>query len=406
MPETEWVAVAQLGKTRGNRGEVTAVALSSKPERYQALKEVFLFAPGGPAGGEKYEVESTWFHLGTLVFKFRGVDTISDAELLYGREVRIPASERISLDEGEYFQIRPDRLRSGGPPHRRIDRAGHRLGRWRRLRTAGGGRQSADSLRAIHLRGDRSRGQTHRGRIARRLEGLEPPVIFHVLTIFPEFFEGPFAHGVVKRGKDAGLLDIRIHNLRDWTHDRHRTVDDRPFGGAEGMVLKCEPIFSAVESIWPERDAGQKVALLSAQGRLFDQSMANRLAESAELLLICGRYEGVDERVAEHLADEEISIGNYVLSGGELAAAVVIDTVARLLPGVLGNEASSAFESFQDTGHGEGLLDCPHWTRPAEFRGWKAPEVLLGGNHEEIRKFRKKIAREKTERLRPDLLRS
>jgi tRNA (guanine37-N1)-methyltransferase len=230
-------------------------------------------------------------------------------------------------------------------------------------------------------------------------------VIFHVLTIFPEFFEGPFAHGVVKRGKDAGLLDIRIHNLRDWTHDRHRTVDDRPFGGAEGMVLKCEPIFDAVETIWPERGERRKVALLSAQGRMFDQGLANGLRDSAdELLLICGRYEGVDERVAEHLADEEISIGNYVLSGGELAAAVVIDTVARLIPGVLGNEASSAYESFQDGGHGEGLLDCPHWTRPADFRGWKAPEVLLGGNHDEIRKFRKKLAREKTARLRPDLL--
>ena len=150
--------------------------------------------------------------------------------------------------------------------------------------------------------------------------------------------------------------------------------------------------------------AGRKVLLLSAQGRLFDQAMANRLSGEAELLLICGRYEGVDERVAEHLADDEISIGNYVLSGGELAAAVVIDTVARLLPGVLGNESSAAFESFQDTGHGEGLLDCPHWTRPAEFRGWKAPETLLNGNHEEIRQFRRRIAREKTARLRPDLL--
>jgi tRNA (guanine37-N1)-methyltransferase len=229
-------------------------------------------------------------------------------------------------------------------------------------------------------------------------------VIFHVLTIFPEFFAGPFAHGVVKRGRDAGLLDIRIHNLRDWTSDRHRTVDDRPFGGEEGMVLKCEPIFSAVESILAERAAGQKVVLLSAQGRLFDQGIANRLAESAELLLICGRYEGVDERVAEHLADEEISIGNYVLSGGELAAAVVIDAVARLIPGVLGNETSAAFESFQETGHGQGLLDCPHWTRPAEFRGWKAPDVLLNGNHEEIRRFRRKTAIEKTARLRPDLM--
>jgi len=229
-------------------------------------------------------------------------------------------------------------------------------------------------------------------------------VIFRVLTIFPEFFVGPFAHGVVKRAQDSGRLEIRIHNLRDWTFDRHRTVDDRPFGGGEGMVLKPEPVFLAVESIWPERRPDRKVLLLSAQGRPFDQAMANRLSGEAELLLICGRYEGVDERVAAHLADDEISIGNYVLSGGELAAAVVIDTVARLLPGVLGNETSAAFDSFQETGHGEGLLDCPHWTRPAEFRGWKAPEVLLNGNHEEIRRFRKAAALEKTRRLRPDLL--
>jgi tRNA (guanine37-N1)-methyltransferase len=229
-------------------------------------------------------------------------------------------------------------------------------------------------------------------------------VIFHVLTIFPEFFQGPFAHGVVKRAGDAGLLEIRIHNLRDWTVDRHKTVDDRPFGGGEGMVLKAEPIFRAVESIWPERRAGQRVVLLSAQGRPFDQGMANGFATDSELLLICGRYEGVDERVAEHLADHEISIGNYVLSGGELAAAVVVDTVARLLPGVLGNESSAAFESFQDAGHGEGLLDCPHWTRPADFRGWKVPEVLLNGNHEQIRRFRRQTAREKTARLRPDLM--
>jgi tRNA (guanine37-N1)-methyltransferase len=229
-------------------------------------------------------------------------------------------------------------------------------------------------------------------------------VIFHVLTIFPEFFEGPFAHGVVKRARDAGLVEIRIHNLRDWTSDRHKTVDDRPFGGGEGMVLKPEPVFQAVESIWPERRPDQKVVLLSAQGRLFDQGVANRLSRESGLLLICGRYEGVDERVAAHLADDEISIGSYVLSGGELAAAVVIDAVARLLPGVLGNESSAAFESFQETGHGEGLLDCPHWTRPADFRGWKAPEVLLGGNHQEIRRFRKDAALEKTARLRPDLL--
>ena len=230
-------------------------------------------------------------------------------------------------------------------------------------------------------------------------------MIFHVLTIFPEFFVGPFAYGVVKRAKDAAVLDIRIHNLRDWTHDRHKTVDDRPFGGGAGMVLKPEPLFDAVETILPPpRRPQQKVLLLSAQGRMFDQSMANTLSRESELLLICGRYEGVDERVAEHLADDEISIGNYVLSGGELAAAIVVDSVARLLPGVLGNETSAAFDSFQESGHGEGLLDCPHWTRPADFRGWKAPDVLLNGNHEEIRKFRERAAREKTARLRPDLL--
>jgi tRNA (guanine37-N1)-methyltransferase len=238
-------------------------------------------------------------------------------------------------------------------------------------------------------------------------------VKFNILTIFPEFFAGPFAYGVVPRARNAGLLEICIHNLRDWTHDRHKTVDDRPFGGGEGMVLKPEPVFAAVESIWPERSPaaggqagpdGRKILLLSAQGRLFDQEMANRLSRESELLLICGRYEGVDERVAEYLADEEISIGNYVLSGGELAAAVVIDTVARLVPGVLGNESSAAFESFQEGGHGLGMLDCPHWTRPADFRGWKAPEVLLNGNHTEIRKFRQRAALEKTARLRPDML--
>jgi tRNA (guanine37-N1)-methyltransferase len=159
-----------------------------------------------------------------------------------------------------------------------------------------------------------------------------------------------------------------------------------------------------VESIWPERRPDRRVVLLSAQGRLFDQPMANRLSAVSELLLICGRYEGVDERVAEHLVDEELSIGDYVLSGGELAAAVILDAVSRLLPGVLGNQSSAVFESFQEAGHGGGLLDCPQYTRPAEFRGWNVPEVLLGGNHEEIRRWRVRAAREKTARVRPDLL--
>jgi tRNA (guanine37-N1)-methyltransferase len=227
---------------------------------------------------------------------------------------------------------------------------------------------------------------------------------FHVLTIFPEFFRGPFEHGVVARACESGLVSIRMHNLRDWTQDRHKTVDDRPFGGGEGMLLKPEPIFDAVEAIWPERPAGAKVVLLSAQGRLFDQAVARELSTASELLLICGRYEGVDERVAEKLADEEISIGNYVLSGGELAAAVVIDTVARLQPGVLGNEASTVWESFSGHGNGANLLDCPQYTRPAEFRGSRVPDILLSGNHEEIRKWRRKAAEEKTARMRPDLL--
>ena len=223
---------------------------------------------------------------------------------------------------------------------------------------------------------------------------------FHVLTIFPEFFRGPFEHGVIQRAREAGLIRIRVHDLRDWTHDRHRTVDDRPFGGGEGMLLKPGPVFEAVESIWPEKGPARKVALLSAQGRRFDQAKARELSRCEELLLICGRYEGVDERIAEHLADEELSIGDFVLSGGELAAAVVIDAVARLRAGVLGNENSAVAESFGE----DGLLDCPQYTRPAEFRGWKVPDVLLGGNHEEIRRWRQKAAREKTARLRPDLL--
>jgi tRNA (guanine37-N1)-methyltransferase len=226
---------------------------------------------------------------------------------------------------------------------------------------------------------------------------------FHVLTIFPEFFRGPFEHGVVGKAVESGAIAVRIHNLRDWTHDRHKTVDDRPFGGGEGMLLKPEPLFEAVESIWPERRTGQVVALMSASGRLFDQETVKRLAAMEEVLLIAGRYEGVDERVAERLADEEISIGDYVLSGGELAAAVVVDAVARLREGVVGNADSTRYESFSSDEHGLYMLDCPQYTRPAEFRGWKVPEVLLNGNHAEIRKWRAGAAAEKTRRLRPDL---
>jgi tRNA (guanine37-N1)-methyltransferase len=200
-------------------------------------------------------------------------------------------------------------------------------------------------------------------------------MIFHIITIFPDFFGPAFAEGVVGKAIEAGKIELRVHNLRDWTDDRHKTVDDRPFGGGEGMVMKADPIFRAVEAVLPVRDEQTRVVLLSAQGKRYQQATAREYAALREMVLICGRYEGVDERVAEHLIDEEISIGDYVLSGGELGAAVVIDSVGRLLPGVLGNEGSSINESFTEAG----LLDCPHYTRPAEYRSWPVPEVLAGG---------------------------
>ncbi|HWF46555.1 MAG TPA: tRNA (guanosine(37)-N1)-methyltransferase TrmD, partial [Bryobacteraceae bacterium] len=223
---------------------------------------------------------------------------------------------------------------------------------------------------------------------------------FHIVTIFPEFFTGPFDYGVVAKARESKRLEIYVHDLRNWTYDRHRTVDDRPFGGGEGMLLKARPLFEAVESILPNRTERNRIVLLSAQGRRFDQSLARQFAGLEDLVLICGRYEGVDERVSQHLVDEEVSIGDFVLSGGELAAAMVVDVVSRLLPGVLGNEASSRNESFSEC---EGLLDCPQYTRPAEFRGWRVPDVLLGGNHAEIKRWRRAASQEKTERLRPDL---
>lgn len=280
---------------------------------------------------------------------------------------------------------------------------------------------------------------------------------FDIITIFPEFFSGTLDYGIVRRARESGIIDVRVHDLRDFTHDRHRTVDDRPFGGGEGMVLKPEPIFEAVESLTgcsppasgpssapasstaPANVSGARsksVVLLSAAGKLFRQPVAQQLAHSESIVLLCGRYEGVDERVAQHLATDELSIGDFVLSGGELAAALVVDAVTRLLPGALGNEASSIHESFSDlpiegeqgieesasasTGETAAsqrvqplkdlprptLLDWPHYTRPALFRGWQVPEVLLGGNHDEVRRWRHQQSLEKTRRNRPDLLRA
>jgi tRNA (guanine37-N1)-methyltransferase len=269
---------------------------------------------------------------------------------------------------------------------------------------------------------------------------------FDLITIFPEFFAGPLDYGIVRRAREANLIETHVHDLRAFTHDRHRTVDDRPFGGGEGMVMKPEPLFEAVESLLggesdtaAARDAAKlggstTVVLLSAAGKMFRQETARRFAGLERIVFICGRYEGVDERVAQHLATDEISIGDFVLSGGELAAAMILDAVTRLIPGALGNEDSIVNESFSEPapqGMGSkvtpprrervetstqssrdegalatarGILDYPHYTRPPSFRSWDVPAVLLGGNHEAIRKWREERALEKTTRNRPDLL--
>ncbi len=247
---------------------------------------------------------------------------------------------------------------------------------------------------------------------------------FDLLTIFPEIFAGPFDFGIVKRARQQGIIEIVVHDLRSFTFDKHHVVDDRPFGGGDGMVMKPEPIFHAVESILAEdlaeglaeglaedlaegqaREGGNRtgVILLSPQGRMFNQAEARRYVdEYARMILICGRYEGVDERVAEQLGVEEISIGDYVLTGGEIPAMVVVDAVTRLLPNALGSDTSAVYDSFSDLSCG--LLDHPHYTRPAEFRGWRVPEVLISGHHGEVARWRRRAALLKTSKMRPDLL--
>jgi tRNA (guanine37-N1)-methyltransferase len=217
-----------------------------------------------------------------------------------------------------------------------------------------------------------------------------------VLTLFPAMFAGPLDESIIKRARDTGLLDLKIHQLRDYTHDKHKTVDDRPFGGGPGMLLKTEPVFEAVEQIAREKT---RVILMSPSGRPFSQSIARELAQEEDLLLVTGHYEGFDERIREQLADDELSIGDYVLTNGALPAMVVVDAVTRLLPGVLGDDESSSEESFSG-----GLLEYPQYTRPAEFRGMKVPEVLLSGNHAEIAKWRAGQAKLRTKERRPDLM--
>ncbi|HYW70265.1 MAG TPA: tRNA (guanosine(37)-N1)-methyltransferase TrmD [Pyrinomonadaceae bacterium] len=225
-----------------------------------------------------------------------------------------------------------------------------------------------------------------------------------IITIFPDYFREAFDFGIIRRARAGELVEIKAHDLRSWTSDKHHVVDDRPFGGGDGMVLKPEPIFAAVESLAGARRradiaAGKRVVLLSPQGAQLTQTLAAELAQCEQLLLICGRYEGVDERVAEALVTDELSIGDYVLSGGEPAALVLIDAVVRLIPGALGSETSASTESFS-----AGLLDCPHYTRPPEFEGLTVPEVLMTGHHAEIARWRREAATEKTKRNRPDLL--
>jgi len=238
-----------------------------------------------------------------------------------------------------------------------------------------------------------------------------------ILTLFPEICRAPLSESIMKRAQKNGIVDLRIHNLRDWAQDKHHIVDDAPFGGGQGMVMKPEPIFAAVEDLLgqidgkskienrktcPERQSnGSKIILMSPAGRRLDQSMAERFSRESHLIIICGHYEGVDHRVIEHLVDLEISIGDYVLTNGAIAAVVLVDAIVRLLPGVLGHQESAADDSFSVERSG---LEAPQYTRPAEFRGWKVPEVLLSGNHAEIEKWRKKEALRRTRENRPDLL--
>src|SRR6266516_2322831 len=233
-----------------------------------------------------------------------------------------------------------------------------------------------------------------------------------IITLFPEICRAPLNESMMKRAQENGALELRIHNLRDWTNDKHHVVDDAPFGGGQGMVMKPEPIFAAVEDLRSEtrktsnaeesriENRESKVILMSPTGRRFDQRMAEQLSQESHLVIICGHYEGVDHRVVEHLIDEEISIGDYVLTNGAIAAVVLVDAIVRLIPGVLGDEQSAHDDSFR-----EGLLEAPQYTRPADFRGWKVPEILLSGNHGEIAKWRKEQARKRTRENRPDLLR-
>ena len=384
------VTIARLLRARGNKGDLPSHSPNSRNVSSGYGKQVPM------------EIESTWLHGDRLIFKFKGVDSFRPPKAWRARVCNPHGGARRSFPKASIINRTwsvqvvdaTGRLTRSRNANSRKP-AAHRCWKCtkRRQRTPDPVLPKAICTRSNNPEAAKARAGVILPRRVGRVISLSPRSWNSASS--PSSRSSSRAVSTRRSGATAagsGLIEIKIHDLRNWTHDRHRTVDDRPFGGGEGMLLKPGPMFEAVKSIWPERGPDQRVVLLSAQGKRFNQAEPGDLrANMNELLLICGRYEGVDERVAEHLADEELSIGDFVLSGGELAAAVVMIAVARLMPGVLGNEDSAVMSRFSEAG----LLDCPQYTRPAEFRGWKVPEVLLGGNHEEIRRWRRQAARQR-----------
>ena len=447
----ELVAIGRVVKPQGRKGEVLVEPLSDRPERFPGLRRAFLPGPG--TGAREVAVDGFWPHKGRVVLKLRGVDSIDDAERLRGLELRIPETELPDLPAGSYYHHQLVGLRA-------LDPQGRELGRVESIWETGGEapvlvvrgaagetlvplaerlvpaidlvagtlRLAPNATAAQDARGDASSAEAPAGSVeagnpaGESLSAAQPlqPVVpqgqvpaldapatassprlrVDILTIFPGMFPGPLGDGIVKRAVEAGLVEIRVHDLRAFTTDKHRQVDDRAFGGGPGMVMKAEPFFRAVESLFPqgrgERDA---LVLLSPRGRRFDQREAGRLAGLERLVLLCGRYEGVDERVVTGLGAEELSLGDFILTGGEVAALAVIEAAVRLLPGALGDEDSAEHDSFS-----EGLLDWPHYTRPASVRGLAVPAVLLSGHHERVRRWRRREALAATLERRPDLI--
>lgn len=416
------VAIGRVIKPQGRKGEVLVEPLSDRPERFPGLRRAFLPAPGG--GLREVVVESFWPHKGRVVLKLGGVDSIDDAERLRGLELRIPESDLPALPEGSYYHHQLIGLRA-------TDGAGRDLGQVVSIWETGGeapvlvlrGAEgetlvplAAQVVPSIDLAAGRLRvelpghesapeiaaGVSPTTQPAPRAERQEThaPLRVDVVTIFPGMFPGTLGDGIMKRAQDAGLFELHVHDLRDFTSDKHRQVDDRAFGGGPGMVMKAEPFFRAVETLFERgREAADALVLLSPRGRRFEQADAARLARMRHVVLLCGRYEGIDERVREGLQAEELSLGDFVLTGGEVAALAVIEAVVRLLPGALGDEDSAQHDSFSD-----GLLDWPHYTRPASVRGLNVPEVLLSGHHERVERWRRQAALRATSERRPDLI--